>query len=49
MTNFTANAALEVRVRTEPVLVAETETTEVLANDALDDLRREATVHLVAP
>ena len=40
------DATLEVRVRAQTVLVAETEATEVLTNDALDDLRREATVDL---
>src|SRR4051794_8572916 len=38
------DATLEVRVVAEAVLVAETEAAEVLANDALDDLRREAAV-----
>ena len=36
------DAALEVRVAPEPLLVAETEAAEVLADDALDDLRRAA-------
>src|ERR1019366_8143812 len=40
------DATLQVRVRSHSVLVAEPETTEVLTNDALDDLRRQTTVDL---
>src|SRR6185436_8856698 len=43
------DATLEVRVGAEAVLVAETEAAEVLANDALDDLGREAPVDLRGP
>ena len=46
MTKRTDDAALEVRVVAQAVLVAEAEATEVLANDALDDLGREAAVDL---
>ena len=46
MTNFTATRPWRFGFVAQAVLVAETEATEVLANDALDDLRREATVDL---
>src|SRR5580692_4424892 len=38
------HATLQVRIVAEPVLVAEAETSEVLADDALDDLGRQAAV-----
>ena len=46
MTNRTATRPWRFGLLREAVLVAETEATEVLAHDALDDLRREATVDL---